>query len=108
MTLEEINLMQATLERKKQQEILRKEYKQRHALQDIKEIFLDAFTLPPPDQSKEIMEQLSDIVEQVTNEDLDTNVKLMEWSERKFQGKVNEKISSEIALSQVELATKID
>ena len=42
------------------------------------------------------------------NEDLDTNVKLMEWSERKFQGKVNEKISSEITLSQVELATKID
>ena len=32
----------------------------------------------------------------------------MEWSERKFQGKVNVKISSEIALSQVELATKID
>ena len=32
----------------------------------------------------------------------------MEWSKRKFQGKVNEKISSEIALSQVELATKID
>ena len=54
------------------------------------------------------MEQLSDIFEQVTNEDLNTNVKLMEWSERKFQGKVNEKISSEIALSQVELATKID
>ena len=32
----------------------------------------------------------------------------MEWSKRKFQGKVNEKISSEIVLSQVELATKID
>ena len=77
-------------------------------MQNIKEIFLDAFTLPPPDESKDIMEQLSDIVEQLTNEDLDTNVKLMEWSKRKFQDKVNEKISSEIALSQVELATKID
>ena len=54
------------------------------------------------------MEQLSNIVEKVTNADVETNVKLMEWSERKFQGKVNEKISSEIALSQVELATKID
>lgn len=32
----------------------------------------------------------------------------MEWSEKKFQGKVNEKISSEIALSQVELDTKIE
>ena len=45
------------------------------------------------------MEKLLDIVEQVTNEDLDANVKLMEWSERKFQGKLNEKISSEITLS---------
>ena len=53
MSLEDINMMQATLEKKKQQEILRKEYKQRHALQDIKDIFLDAFTLPPPDESKE-------------------------------------------------------
>ena len=39
---------------------------------------------------------------------MDTNVKLMEWSKRRFQGKVNEKISSEMTLSQVELDTKID
>ena len=32
----------------------------------------------------------------------------MEWSERKFQEKVNERISSEIALSQVEMANKIE
>ena len=32
----------------------------------------------------------------------------MEWSERKFQGKVNEKISNDIALQQVELAKKIE
>ena len=57
---------------------------------------------------RKIIEQLSDIVEQVTNEDLEMNVKLMELSEGKFQGKFNEKISSEIALSQVEIATKID
>ena len=44
----------------------------------------------------------------MTNEDQDANVKLMEWSEKKFQEKVNEKISSEIALSQVELANKIE
>ena len=42
---------------------MRKEYKQRHAMQDIKDIFLDAFTLPPLDETKDIMEQLSDIVE---------------------------------------------
>ena len=32
----------------------------------------------------------------------------MEWFEKKFQGKVNEKISSEIALSQVELVKNIE
>ena len=42
------------------------------------------------------------------DEDQEENVKLMEWSERKFQGKVNEKISGDMALSQVELATKIE
>ena len=42
------------------------------------------------------------------NEDLDTNVKLLEWSKRKFQEKMNEKISSKIALSEVELVTKIE
>ena len=55
--------MQAALERKKQQEILRKEYKKRHAMQDIKDIFLDAFSLPPPYETKDIMEQLSNIAE---------------------------------------------
>ena len=32
----------------------------------------------------------------------------MEWSEKNFHGKVNEKIASEIALSQVELENKIE
>ena len=44
----------------------------------------------------------------MTNEDQDTNAKLMERSENKFQDKFNEKISSEITLSQVELATKTE
>ena len=68
------------------------------ALHEIKDIFLDAFNLQTLDETKPIMEQLSDIVEQVTNEDGETNVKLMEWSEKKFQGKFIEKISSEITL----------
>ena len=45
------------------------------------------------------MEKLSYIVDQVTNEDQDTHAKLMEWSERKFQGKVNKNITSDIALA---------
>ena len=32
----------------------------------------------------------------------------MEWFENKFQGKVNEKISGEIELSKVQLATRIE
>ena len=44
---------------------MKKEYKQRHALQNIKEIFLDAFTMSPLDESKDIIEQLSDIVERL-------------------------------------------
>ena len=101
--------MQEALERKKKQEILINEYKQKQALHEIKDIFLDTFSLQTlADETKSILEQLSEIADQVTSEDQDAYVKLMEWSEKKFQAKVNEKISSEIALSQVELATKIE
>ena len=44
----------------------------------------------------------------MTNEDHDTNAKLMEWLERKFQGKINQKISNDIILGQVDLAKKLD
>lgn len=81
--------MQEALERKKNQEILRKEYKQRKELHEIKDIFLDVFSLQKPDETKPILEHLSEIVEQVTNEDQETNIKLMEWSKNKSQGKVN-------------------
>ena len=69
MSLEQINIMQQAWERKKNQEILRKEYKQRQALHEIKDIFLDAFSLQTPTETKPILEQLTDSIEQVTNED---------------------------------------
>ena len=96
------------MDRRKRQEILRKEYKHKQALHEIKDIFMDAFSLQSPDESKPIMEQLLDIVDQVTSKDQDTNVKLMELSKRKFEGKVNEKISNDIELAQVELAKKFE
>ena len=65
--------MQEALEKKKKQEILINEYKQRQASIEIKYIFLDAFNLQVPDETKPIMEQLSSVVDQVQNEDLDTN-----------------------------------
>ena len=108
MTLEQINIMQEALERKKKKEILKEEYKQQKELHDIKDIFLDAFSFQKPNETKPIVEKLLEIMDQVTNEDPDANAKLMEWSKKKFQAKVNEKISSGITLSQVEMATKIE
>ena len=63
ITLEQINLMKDALERKKKQDILRNEYKKNQALHEIKDIFLDAFNLQPPNETKNILEQLLDIVE---------------------------------------------
>ena len=51
--------MQEALERKKKQEILINEYKQKQALHEIKDIFLDAFSLQTLDETKTILEQLS-------------------------------------------------
>ena len=108
MTIDQINEVQEALERKKKKEVLRNEYKQRQDLVEIKDIFLDAFSLHVPNEIEPIMEQLANRVDQVQTKDLETNVKLLEWSEKKFQMKVNEKISSEIALTQVELAKKFE
>lgn len=88
--------------------MLRREYRQKEALQDIKDIFLDAFSFPTLDETKPLMEKLTNIVEKVSNEDLDTNAKLLEWSKKKFQNNVNEKISSDISLTQVALETKVE
>ena len=77
-------------------------------MSEIKDIFIDSFNLQPPNETRPIIEQLSNIVDQVNNEDHDTNVNLMVWSEKKFQGKVNQKISNDIILGQVDLAKKLD
>ena len=72
------------MDRRRRKEALRKDYKYRQALNEIKDIFMDAFNLQSLDESRLIIEKLSDIVDKVTNEDHDTNAKLMEWLERKF------------------------
>ena len=45
MNIDQINEVQEALEKKKQQEMLRNEYKQKKTLIEIKDIFLDAFNL---------------------------------------------------------------
>jgi hypothetical protein len=59
-------------------------------------------------KDKPIIEQHVNIVDKTKHEDLDSNVKLLEWSERNFHTKVLEKISSAIALRQFDLATKVE
>ena len=103
-----MGILQEALEKKKHQELLKREHRKKQAFLDIKDIFLDAFSLPTLDEIKLVIEQLTNIVERVSDTNLDTNAKLLEWFKKKFQSKVNEKIYSEIALTQVALATKID
>ena len=63
---------------------MRKDYKYNHTLNEIKDIFMDAFSLEPPETNRPILEQLLDIVDQINNEDNDTNAKLVEWLEKKI------------------------
>ena len=93
-----MSILQEVLARKKHQELLKRENKQSQVLYDIKEIFLDAFILLEPHEEKTIIEKLVNIVDKISDADLDTNTKLLEWSEKKFQTKVDENISSAIAL----------
>ena len=74
---------------------------------EIKDIFIDAFSLSDSLIDKPIIEQLVHMVDKIKDEDIETNVKLLEWSECKFHTKFMDTISSAIALSQVDLATKI-
>ena len=84
-----MNEKQSALDRRRRQEAMRKEYKYKQAMNEIKDIFMDAFSLQPPDAKRPILEQLSDIVDQINNEDHDISAKLMECSEKKFQAKIN-------------------
>ena len=78
--------------------MMRREYKQKQVFHEIKDIFYDSFTLPEIDEDKPIIEKLLTIVVRINDEDLDKNVKILEWSKRKFYTKVLEKISRVITL----------
>ena len=88
--------------------MLSREHKKNQVFHEIKDIFLDAFSLPTPNDEKPILEKLVNIVEKISDEDLDTNTKLLEWSKIKFHSKELEYISSVISLRQVDLATKME
>ena len=58
-----MGILQEALEKKKHQELLRREHRQKQDFLYIKDIFLDAFNLPTLDETKPIIEQLTNIVE---------------------------------------------
>ena len=62
LTEKKMNEIQSALDRRRQ-ESLRKEYKYRQAMNEIKDIFMDAFNLEPLDTTRPIILQLSDIVD---------------------------------------------
>ena len=54
--IEPMGILQEALARKKHQELLRREHRQKKAFLDIKDIFLDAFSIPTPDETNPIIE----------------------------------------------------
>ena len=50
LTIEKITKIQGALDRKKRLEELRREYKNKKALNEIKDIFMDAFSFQSPDE----------------------------------------------------------
>ena len=63
LTKEKMNEIQSALDRRRRQKALRKEYKYRQATNEIKDIFMDAFSLQPLDETRPIIEKLLDIVD---------------------------------------------
>lgn len=72
-----------------------------------KDIFVDAFEIKNINEQTPIIDQLVHNFEKDNNDDLEANGKLMRWSEKKFETKVFERVSTEIAIKKVELSTLI-
>lgn len=71
-------------------------------------MFFDAYDIKYVDERVPIMDQLVHIFENVNNDDIDANEKLLQWSEKKFEKKVLEKVSTEISIRQVELSNIVN
>ena len=74
ITIEQIIILQDALTKKNHQEILERELRKKKELQDVKDVFLDALILLAPKEHKPIMEQLVNIVKQINDANLDSNV----------------------------------
>lgn len=77
---------------------LRTEHEQKQVFHEIKGIFIEAFEMDDVNDTTPILEQLVQIVKKVNSDVSEANEKLMQWSERKFETKVLEKVSIEIVV----------
>ena len=68
---------------------------------------MEAFDIADLNVNKPIGENLVHIINKTNTENIETNTKLMKWSEKKFFTKVCAKLSSAIALRKVDLSTLI-
>ena len=69
---------------------------------------MEAFHITDLNVNKSIGEQLVHIIENINAKDIETNIKLMKWCEKKFFMKVCTKLSSANALRKVDLSTQIE
>ena len=108
ITLDQMQILFEALRRKIRQEQLKQEQKKKQVLYDIKDIFVDAFDIVDINEDKAIVEQLVHIFDKVNMEGIEANSKLMAQSKKKYHTKVLKKISSVIALRQVDLSIEVE
>ena len=92
--------------KKKKQEDLRRENKQKQVLRDAKHIFVDAFDIQNYEEGAPIINQLVNIVEKVTTRNMESYEKLMDQLARRFETMVVYKVSITIAKKKVLLQEK--
>lgn len=75
LTLEQTILLQEFLTKKKRQEEIRREHKQKQVLNDVNHTFVDAFVIHNFEEGAPIINQIVNIVDQVNDGDMESNVK---------------------------------
>lgn len=91
----------------KRQEELRRELKQKQVLYNVKHIFVDAFDIHNFEKDTPIINQLINIVDKVNVGNIESNEKLMDWSTRRFETKIVDKVSITIVEQKVQLQERV-
>lgn len=75
LTYKQMQILQDLLDMKSKQEKLRREHQQKQV--EIKDIFFDAYDIKDVDEKAPIMDRLVHIVENLNDEDIDANERLL-------------------------------